>query len=80
MILSFELPDWKFHRVIACLIAVAPGTYSNECNSEQKNISASDHQESSIFFCKVPLHRKAAVTITLQEPQAAIKMMLMPMQ
>lgn len=38
MILSFELPDcrvskWKFHRVIACLIAVAPGTYSNVKNA-----------------------------------------------
>lgn len=33
MILSFELPDWKFHRVIACLIAVAPGTYSDVKNA-----------------------------------------------
>ncbi len=38
MNLSLELPDcraskWEFHRVIACLIAVAPGTYSNVKNA-----------------------------------------------
>lgn len=55
MILSLELPDFRaskleFHRIIACLIAAAPGTYSNvKMQLWTKNISASDHRLQNSF-------------------------------